>query len=29
VSDVSATTALYTKTLGLKTEGDWLAVPAT
>jgi catechol 2,3-dioxygenase-like lactoylglutathione lyase family enzyme len=29
VSDVSATTALYTKTLGFKTDGDWLAVPAT
>jgi hypothetical protein len=26
---VSATKALYTKTLGFKTDGDWLTVPAT
>jgi catechol 2,3-dioxygenase-like lactoylglutathione lyase family enzyme len=29
VSDVSATTALYNKALGFKTDGDRLAVPAT
>ena len=29
VSDVSATTTLYTKTLGFKADGDWVAVPAT
>ncbi len=29
VSVMSATSALYTKTLGFKADGDWLAVPAT
>jgi hypothetical protein len=29
VGDVSGTAALYTKALGFKTDGDWLAVPAT
>lgn len=29
VSDVSGTRALYAKTLGFKTDGDWLAVPGS
>jgi catechol 2,3-dioxygenase-like lactoylglutathione lyase family enzyme len=29
VSDVRVITSLYIKTLGFKTDGDWLAVPAT
>jgi hypothetical protein len=27
VSDVNKTTALYTKALGLRADGEWLAVP--